>query len=274
MSISKLALAAKKVIDAAWLHGDAYDLSSQAAFALESAQLLQSPDTAVETQRLTRQVIELQENVKHAARAATGARREADLLRERVSEPHGCKYCGEAERSHGRQYVIGAGLHAWERPTDEQVKDRMLARRVARFSSNSEHLAQLLVARTEELLKAEDRITELEQQRQADHETWQHDLRTARSESEATAVRLAELEAERHTTNEALDDAVQALRERREDGVYPQGTAQRVQRREHEDQARCLDIHAFSPRDGWRMICGSCDHSAAAKCHHVEAGGR
>lgn len=48
MTISPLALAAKKVIDAAWLHGDAYDLSSQAAFALESAQLLQSPETAAE----------------------------------------------------------------------------------------------------------------------------------------------------------------------------------------------------------------------------------
>lgn len=52
MSISSLALAAKKVIDAAWLHGDAYDLSSQAAFALESAQLLQSPETAAELERL------------------------------------------------------------------------------------------------------------------------------------------------------------------------------------------------------------------------------
>ena len=46
MTISPLAMRAKKVIDAAWLHGDAYDLSSQAAFALESAQLLQSPEQA------------------------------------------------------------------------------------------------------------------------------------------------------------------------------------------------------------------------------------
>ncbi|MFJ9754933.1 hypothetical protein [Streptomyces sp. NPDC101149] len=48
ISISPLAMAAKRVIDAAWRQGSNYDLSSQAAFALESAQLLQSPETAAE----------------------------------------------------------------------------------------------------------------------------------------------------------------------------------------------------------------------------------
>ncbi|MCI4045093.1 hypothetical protein [Streptomyces sp. TRM75563] len=33
------------------------------------------------------------------------------------------------------------------------------------------------------------------------------------------------------------------------------------------DPARCLDTHAFSPRDGWRLICGSCDHAKGAPCH-------
>lgn len=51
----------------------------------------------------------------------------------------------------------------------------------------------------------------------------------------ALLARIAELEAERRTTNESLDDAVQELRERREDGVYPQGTAQRVQQRDADD---------------------------------------
>ncbi|MCM1943196.1 hypothetical protein NC239_33845 [Streptomyces sp. G3] len=46
MSISPLALAAKKVIDAAFVNGPAYDLASVAAFALESACLLQDPETA------------------------------------------------------------------------------------------------------------------------------------------------------------------------------------------------------------------------------------
>ena len=65
-----------------------------------------------------------------------------------------------------------------------------------------------------ELVRLRARVAELETGRQADHETWQHDLRTARNEREATAVRIAALEAERHVTNEALDDAVQALRAR------------------------------------------------------------
>ncbi|WP_185908391.1 hypothetical protein [Streptomyces sp. WAC02707] len=46
MSISPLAMAAKKVIDAAFVNGPAYDLASVAAFALESACLLQDPETA------------------------------------------------------------------------------------------------------------------------------------------------------------------------------------------------------------------------------------
>lgn len=33
------------------------------------------------------------------------------------------------------------------------------------------------------------------------------------------------------------------------------------------DPARCLDTHPFSPRDGWRLICGSCDHAEGAPCH-------
>lgn len=48
MSISPLALAAKRVIDAAFVNGPAYDLASVAAFALESACLLQDPETAAE----------------------------------------------------------------------------------------------------------------------------------------------------------------------------------------------------------------------------------
>jgi hypothetical protein len=45
--ISKLAMLAKKTIEAAWLNGSSYDLATQAAEALESAQLLQSPDSEV-----------------------------------------------------------------------------------------------------------------------------------------------------------------------------------------------------------------------------------
>jgi hypothetical protein len=48
MTMSPLALQAKRVIESAWLHGAPYDLASQAAFALESTQMLQSPETAAE----------------------------------------------------------------------------------------------------------------------------------------------------------------------------------------------------------------------------------
>lgn len=46
-----------------------------------------------------------------------------------------------------------------------------------------------------ELLRLRARVAELEAQREADHKTWQHDLAEARSEREATAVRIAGLEA-------------------------------------------------------------------------------
>lgn len=90
------------------------------------------PPPRTEEERLSRQVLELQDLLTQAERDAARALRERDLMRERVSEPYGCTHCGEAKRSHGRRYVIGAGTHAWERPTDEQVKARMLARRAAR----------------------------------------------------------------------------------------------------------------------------------------------
>ncbi|MGY5048235.1 hypothetical protein ACWDE0_21785 [Streptomyces sp. 900105755] len=40
---------------------------------------------------------------------------------------------------------------------------------------------------------------------------------------------------------------------------------------QREDPARCLKTHRFSPRDGWRMVCGSCDHGKDADCHQTGA---
>lgn len=133
-------------------------------------------------EKLRQDVARLQGLLAEAVRDAHRARSERDLIRERVSEPFGCTYCGVEKRSHGRRYIGGQGSHAWERPSDEQVKARMLARRAARFTSHTERLAGLLVARTEELLAAE--------------------------------AQVAALLAERHTTNESPDDAVQELRAR------------------------------------------------------------
>lgn len=118
--------------------------------------------------------------------------------------------------------LTGANLSLWE---EEQTTARLrLALKSAQRGRRE--LRELLdsppspdeldarAARFEEWERLRARVSELETQRQADHETWQHDLRTARSEREASAARIAELEGERHSTNEALDDAVQALRAR------------------------------------------------------------
>lgn len=56
-------------------------------------------------------------------------------------------------------------------------------------------LARMLKADVSELVQLRARVAELEAQREADHKTWQHDLSTARSEREAMAVRVADLEA-------------------------------------------------------------------------------
>lgn len=90
------------------------------------------PAPRSEVERLAKQVVELQDELREARFDAARARRERDVIRERVSEPYGCAHCGVTKRSHGRRYVSGAGMHGWERPADEQVKDRMLARRAAR----------------------------------------------------------------------------------------------------------------------------------------------
>ncbi|WP_042170184.1 hypothetical protein [Streptomyces sp. NBRC 110035] len=93
--ISKLALTAKKVIDAAWLHGPSYDLSSQAAFALESSQLLQSPETAAEVERLRAELAQRTQDLAdvHADREKLRARvdevvaQRDDLLVESATAP-------------------------------------------------------------------------------------------------------------------------------------------------------------------------------------------
>ncbi len=89
------------------------------------------PQSETEVEKLRAERARLQGLLADAVADAHRARRERDLMRERVSEPFGCKHCGVVKRSHGRRYVGGAGSHSWERPSDEQVKDRMLARRVA-----------------------------------------------------------------------------------------------------------------------------------------------
>ncbi|MCI3240240.1 hypothetical protein [Streptomyces spinosisporus] len=74
--ISKLAMTAKKTIEAAWLNGPAYDLATQAAEALESSQQLQSPETAAELERLRAELAQRSQDLAdvHADREALRAR--------------------------------------------------------------------------------------------------------------------------------------------------------------------------------------------------------
>ena len=95
-SMTPLALSAKRVIDAAWLHGEAYDLSSQAAFALESAQMLQSPETAAEHQKVragyaqaAATVAELVMKRGERMKVENALRDEVEELRARVAELEG-----------------------------------------------------------------------------------------------------------------------------------------------------------------------------------------
>ncbi|GHC36729.1 MULTISPECIES: hypothetical protein [Streptomyces rochei group] len=51
--------------------------------------------------------------------------------------PMGCAACGIARRDHGRQHTESAGWHAWQQPTQQQMKDRILARRAPRLSARA-----------------------------------------------------------------------------------------------------------------------------------------
>jgi hypothetical protein len=42
----------------------------------------------------------------------------------------GCRWCGIDQRGHAIQ-AGGDNSHTWEQPTQEQIKERMLARRTA-----------------------------------------------------------------------------------------------------------------------------------------------
>jgi hypothetical protein len=51
---------------------------------------------------------------------------------DRPPTPFGCRWCGDEQGHHGRQYLRSRGVHVWERPTEAQIKARMRARRNAR----------------------------------------------------------------------------------------------------------------------------------------------
>lgn len=64
----------------------------------------------------------------------TGLRHDVVRWAAGATPPFGCRWCGTERDGHGRRWVRGHGMHSWERPTEAQVKARMLARRNARKS--------------------------------------------------------------------------------------------------------------------------------------------
>jgi hypothetical protein len=46
--------------------------------------------------------------------------------------PFGCRWCGTEGSGHGRRWMPGRGMHAWDQPTQRQILARMKARRNAR----------------------------------------------------------------------------------------------------------------------------------------------
>ncbi|MFC8832299.1 hypothetical protein ACFT8V_03755 [Streptomyces griseoincarnatus] len=144
---------ARKHVWAAW-QLSAEELASQAVATLHDMGMLVPEGTAPQLEKLAEQVVSLQAELAEAVRAAAVAVRERDLMRERVSEPFGCAHCGAAKRVHGRRYIGGVGMHGWERPSDEQVKDRMLARRAARMPARSAVKPGSLLGRARDVVEA------------------------------------------------------------------------------------------------------------------------
>jgi hypothetical protein len=52
-----------------------------------------------------------------------------------MTEPSACTHCGIPRRRHFQRWRDGVGWHKWIAPTQDQIKERMLARRAAKESA-------------------------------------------------------------------------------------------------------------------------------------------
>jgi hypothetical protein len=96
--ISKIAMLAKKTIEAAWLNGSSYDLATQAAEALESAQMLQSPETAAATVRL-RVALESAKRGRRWQRSRVAELERLLTASEKASETNFWSYVSQKDRA-------------------------------------------------------------------------------------------------------------------------------------------------------------------------------
>jgi hypothetical protein len=160
-----------------------------------------------------------------------------------IVEPSACTWCGIARRGHGRQYADAVGWHAWERPSQEQILARMKARRL-----------QLAVARAGAFpmpVGGERTLDVVEEELAGVHLAFWEEVRAyarlrlalqaVRRDRSRLRARVAELEAERHSTNEALDDAVQALRAKEQSGSSYASALPWAALMDDEDLAEFLD---------------------------------
>lgn len=172
-----------------------------------------------------------------------------------IMEPSACAWCGIAKRGHGRQYADAIGWHDWEQPSQEQILARMKARRlqlaVGRCGALpmpvggertldvvEEELTGVNLALWEEVqayARLRLALASAQRGRRELRELVRHmvdglnrfdcpppgeaPLETVTrwvGYLDAAEARVAELESERHTTNEALDEAAKSLREQRD----------------------------------------------------------
>jgi hypothetical protein len=49
--------------------------------------------------------------------------------------PNGCRWCGVDQDTHLQRFAPEAGWHVWAAPSDEQRKQRILARRAGRVGA-------------------------------------------------------------------------------------------------------------------------------------------
>ena len=252
------------------------------ALALESAQLLQSPETAAESAHY-RAAFEAQRS-----RAETLDR----LLRtaqDRVAELEAALY---TEQAHGRTFLEQRDAHAQEllklRPALREAQARVAALEARLAEYNRPTGAYPPALPWAALLDADDLEGFLEDL--VDAASGDDDLSTL-TEVESAIARWRAIGEAQHAHNTAPGPDAEELRSccagpvctctpsspqddehipPREDDVTPQ--VEKLRAVLSEDPARCLKTHPFSPRDGWRIVCANCDHQRAASCH--EDGGR
>ncbi|MEU3507608.1 hypothetical protein ABZ733_06730 [Streptomyces longwoodensis] len=117
------------------------------------------PPPRTELEKLHAERARLQNLLAEAVADKHRAQRERDAMRDRVSEPYGCQHCGTPQREHGRRWLSSVGMHGWVAPSQEQVAERMRARRTVRLAARAAELGRLR-AHVEALLEERHRTNE------------------------------------------------------------------------------------------------------------------